>query len=874
MPGAGDNAFITNSGTYTVTVPDSVNPTVNSLAVGGASGAQTLSLGRSILTLTAASVVNPNGQLVLTMGNSTLTGAGGLTVNGTLNWASGTMSGAGATSIGSGGALTINGGVTLTGRTLNNTGHATWASGNFTAGSGAVINNQAGGTFDLTFDGRLSVATAPATFNNAGTFRKLGGTATANINPPFNNTGSVEVQAAVLSLDGGGIHAGTFSSALGATLTFGGGSHVLSVGSFVTGPGIMSVSGGATTLTASGTFDVTGSRFNLTAGAATLAAGCNVTGTTLSISGGVLNFNSASTVAMVNLTGGTLGETSPVTVTGPLTLGGGTITNALVSANGGKLINPANAIWSAGSFTGANGAVFSNLFGATFNNTFDGNFSAGAGATPTFANAGLFQKTGGTPPLGKTAIDFQFINTGTVEVQISTLRYVINQQTAGLTLLDGGGLDAQAQPIQLLGGSLVGTGLVTLANTENVINSASLSPGLPLGELDIAGNYQQTAFGALNIELGGYLPGTSFDLVTVAAGGAGGNATLGGTLNVTLTNGFSPTNGATFTFLTAGSRIGAFATFNYPSNDLGMQVSYDATSAKVTVSNLKPVVANPISDPAPVTYGAAFNFPFPANTFTDPDGDSLTYSASGLPPGLTFNAATRTFSGTPTQAGVFAVTVSATDSGTPSLTAANSFNITVTPAALTITADAKTKTYGATDPALTYLASGLQFTDTQESVLTGALARAAGESVAGSPYAITQGTLAANGNYTINFTGNTLTVTPATLAVTADAKTKSFGTPDPPVNGELRRLREWRIPRRARWHAHFDPCPGRRCWHLSDYGRRPDQRRLRDHLQPRLADHYRRRDPGDPLAQSPGRGHGPAELERGQQRHLPRPVQG
>ncbi len=162
--------------------------------------------------------------------------------------------------------------------------------------------------------------------------------------------------------------------------------------------------------------------------------------------------------------------------------------------------------------------------------------------------------------------------------------------------------------MQFLGGSLVGSGLVSVANVQNVINSSAVNPGLPLGELAIAGNYQQTASGALNIDLGGYSPGTTFDRVTVAAGGGGGVAALGGTLTITLTNGFSPTNGATFTFLTANSRVGAFATFNYPSNDIGMVVSYDLTSAKVTVSNLKPVVANPIADPAPATYGSGFNF--------------------------------------------------------------------------------------------------------------------------------------------------------------------------------------------------------------------------------------------------------------------------
>ena len=65
------------------------------------------------------------------------------------------------------------------------------------------------------------------------------------------------------------------------------------------------------------------------------------------------------------------------------------------------------------------------------------------------------------------------------------------------------------------------------------------------------------------------------------------------------------------------------------------------------------------------------------------------------------------------------------------------------------------------------------------SVLTGALTRAAGETVAGSPYAITQGTLVANSNYAISFTGSALTITKAALSVTADAKTKIYGAAEP-----------------------------------------------------------------------------------------------
>ena len=68
-------------------------------------------------------------------------------------------------------------------------------------------------------------------------------------------------------------------------------------------------------------------------------------------------------------------------------------------------------------------------------------------------------------------------------------------------------------------------------------------------------------------------------------------------------------------------------------------------------------------------------------------------------------------------------------------------SLAITPATLSVTANAQTKVYGAGDPALTYVATGFQFTDTEATVLGGALSRAAGEHVAS--YAIGQGTLAA-----------------------------------------------------------------------------------------------------------------------------------
>src|SRR5439155_1586094 len=103
-------------------------------------------------------------------------------------------------------------------------------------------------------------------------------------------------------------------------------------------------------------------------------------------------------------------------------------------------------------------------------------------------------------------------------------------------------------------------------------------------------------------------------------------------------------------------------------------------------------------------------------------------------------------------------------------------NLTITPRDLTVTVDAKTKLYGAADPALTYTHGTLYNGDT-DSVFTGSLSRGPGENVG--TYAITQGSLSAGPNYTIQFTGANFTITPRDLTVTADAKTKIYGASDP-----------------------------------------------------------------------------------------------
>ncbi|WBL41506.1 MBG domain-containing protein [Algoriphagus halophytocola] len=103
----------------------------------------------------------------------------------------------------------------------------------------------------------------------------------------------------------------------------------------------------------------------------------------------------------------------------------------------------------------------------------------------------------------------------------------------------------------------------------------------------------------------------------------------------------------------------------------------------------------------------------------------------------------------------------------------------ITPATLSITADAgQSKVYGDADPVFTYTVIGLENGDSEAAVVTGSLIRVAGENVG--TYAIQPGTIAAGGNYTINFTSADFEITPATLSITADAgQSKVYGDADP-----------------------------------------------------------------------------------------------
>ena len=101
----------------------------------------------------------------------------------------------------------------------------------------------------------------------------------------------------------------------------------------------------------------------------------------------------------------------------------------------------------------------------------------------------------------------------------------------------------------------------------------------------------------------------------------------------------------------------------------------DTFTLTVAPANNAPVA--PTIPNQTVTVGAMFSFVVPA--FTDPDGDTLTYTVADHPSWLNFDATTRTLSGTAAAGGPHTLTVTATDDGTPVKSATRTFTLTVAP---------------------------------------------------------------------------------------------------------------------------------------------------------------------------------------------------
>ena len=125
--------------------------------------------------------------------------------------------------------------------------------------------------------------------------------------------------------------------------------------------------------------------------------------------------------------------------------------------------------------------------------------------------------------------------------------------TSVLTVAEGGIVVADAVLIEAMG-QLDGDGAIEAL----VTNDGIVRPGYPTGTLTMNGSFANGPTGNLHIELAGSDPG-GFDAIAVQ-----GPVSLGGTLNVSLIDGFVPIAGDTFTIITANFISGDFDLLTLP----------------------------------------------------------------------------------------------------------------------------------------------------------------------------------------------------------------------------------------------------------------------------------------------------------------------
>jgi fibronectin-binding autotransporter adhesin len=282
----------THTGSFTVTMPGTLafSSGAHALSGGGSIGGTgmlsfsgaTATVGVAInvgaLNVTAGTAtLDANGSAdAFTMTGGTLGGNGTLTLNDGGTWSGGTMTGSGTSVNPAAKTLSVSAPVTLD-RTLQNDG---------------TLN--VGGTI-----------TGSGTIDHTGT---LNAVADLTIGTVLNNSGSVATSNA-LSLAEGGTHSGSFTVTSPGALSFTSGTHSVSGGGSIGGTGALSFSGATATVGVA----VNVGALNVTAGTATLDAN-----------------GSADAFTM---TGGTLGGSGILTLTGGGTWSGGTMSGSGTTVN-------------------------------------------------------------------------------------------------------------------------------------------------------------------------------------------------------------------------------------------------------------------------------------------------------------------------------------------------------------------------------------------------------------------------------------------------------------------------------------------------------------------------------------------------------------
>jgi fibronectin-binding autotransporter adhesin len=461
-----------------------------------------------------------------------------------------------------------------------------------------------------------------------------------------------------------------------------------------------------------------------------------------------------------------------------------TVVTASLNEGSGTLLGTLTA-------TAANGvATFVNLsYQVAETITID--FTSGALAPETSANvvvnpAAASQLVIQTQPSPSATAGSPFAQQPAVQIQdqFGNLRSADNSTVITASRNAGSGSGALQGTLTATASGGIGTFINLAHNVAGSISidfssgilAAATSSGIQISPAAIARLAFATQPGSATV---GSTFGVQPVLVTQDTYGNGSSSGLGSSLNVALalTSGAGSLQGtATLDIgLSAGNGTVAFTGLRIDSagsKQLTASASglTSAVSASFSVAQDSQTIS--FASLAGKTYG---NAPFSVSASAS-SGLPITFSIVSGPASVSSSTVSITGAGP--------VTVRATQPGSADYTAATPVDqsFTVAQAALTVTADSKTRVFGATNPVLTASYNGFVNGDNSSS-LTGSpslsTTAANGSSVAGSPYSIvaTNGTLSAT-NYTFSFTNGQLTITQAstTNAVSSSANPSPTGS--------------------------------------------------------------------------------------------------
>ncbi len=241
-----------------------------------------------------------------------------------------------------------------------------------------------------------------------------------------------------------------------------------------------------------------------------------------------------------------------------LTYGNGLFVAVSQSGTGNRVMisGPLSSTWNGSSWSnGTPSAIKTAIIDGNYRTTTNGNISAkniiiNGGDTLFVANAGT----------------------------ITTVKGIINTNLGGLN--NNGSISNSLGVFNNnAGATLSGAG----SYTGSLVNDGTFSPGNSPGVFTINGNF--TNNGTLNIEIagnGGAGVATGHDKLQI-----NGNAVLGGTVQLSVTNGFSPVDLDTYNFVNVtGILSNTFGTFSAPA---GWLVDYAGSNVNTNFSEILPV---------------------------------------------------------------------------------------------------------------------------------------------------------------------------------------------------------------------------------------------------------------------------------------------